>query len=256
MHVEHASLYALLVQRRRRLESETHCVAHGDDGHVLALAELHRLAYCELGPLVVDDRHGVAGEAQEHRPVGLRRRAHQLFGRDVVGGLDDRHVRDGAQDAHVLYGLVACAVVRRGEAAVGAGYLDVQVRVADLLPYHLAHAQRAEHRVGDDEGDLARRREAGGKGRRVLLGYAHVHILLRQGLHELARLAALADVRVHDVDIAVFLAQLHDLLAEAVARRYHITNGHRYIPLSSCSMALSYCALFGALPCQSREFSM
>ena len=42
-----------------------------------------------------------------------RRRAHQLFGRDVVGGLDDRHVRDGAQDAHVLYGLVARAVVSR-----------------------------------------------------------------------------------------------------------------------------------------------
>ena len=120
---------------------------------------------------------------------------------------------------------------------MGAGKLHIQVGIADLLTDHLAHTQRAEHRVGHHEGDLP----AGGKARgqtgavlrgkgdeaglgkprgdaeHILLGNAHVDILPGQLLAEITGLAALADVDIHDQQVGIFLAQCYDLVAEAVA---------------------------------------
>ena len=112
---------------------------------------------------------------------------------------------------------MARAVVRRGDAAVGAGELHVQVRIAGLLAYHLDHAHGAEGGVGDDEGDLPAGGEAGGHARGVLLGDADVEVLRGQLLAESAGLAALADIDVDYEDVGVFAAQLDYLVAEAVA---------------------------------------
>ena len=175
------------------------------------------LADGELHVLVIDLGHGVTGEAQIHGAVGLGGLADQLAGGVIVRRHDHGHVGDGAQHTHVLDGLVGGAVVGGGHAAVGAGDLYVQVGVADLLANHFAHTEGTEHGIGDDKGDLA----AGGKTRSqacaVLLGDAHVQILLGQLLAEVAGLAALADINIHHQNVRVFLAQGHDLLAEAFA---------------------------------------
>ena len=109
------------------------------------------------------------------------------------------------------------AVVGRGHAAVGAGKLHIQVGIADLLTDHLAHTQRAEHRVGHHEGDLPAGGKARGQTGAVLLGNAHIDILPGQLLAEITGLAALADVDIHDQQVGIFLAQCYDLVAEAVA---------------------------------------
>ena len=112
---------------------------------------------------------------------------------------------------------MARAVVGGSDAAVGAGYLDVEVRIAGLLANHLDHAHGAEGGVGDDVGNLAAGREAGGHAGGVLLGYADVEVLRGQLLAESAGLAALADIDVDYEDVGVFAAQLDYLVAEAVA---------------------------------------
>ena len=75
-----------------------------------------------------------------------------------------------------------------GDAAVGAGDLHVQVRVANLLADHLAHPQGAKHGVGNHEGNLAAGGQTSGHAGAVLLGNAHVDILFRQFFAELSGL--------------------------------------------------------------------
>jgi len=112
---------------------------------------------------------------------------------------------------------VGGAVVGGGHAAVGAGDLYVQVGVADLLANHFAHTEGTEHGIGDDKGDLTAGGKTGSHARAVLLGNANVDVLPGQLLAEVAGLAALADINIHHQNVRVFLAQGHDLLAEAFA---------------------------------------
>ena len=185
-----------------------------------------RLADGELHILVVDLGNGVTGKAQIHGAVNLGGLTDELAGGVVVRGHDDRHVGDGAQHAHILNGLAGRAVVGGRPAAVGTGDLHVQVGVADLLTDHLTHTQRPEHRVGDDKGDLTAGGKTGSHARAVLLGNANVDVLPGELLAELAGLAALADVNIDDQNIGILLAQLHDLLTEAVAGGDHFLFAH------------------------------
>ena len=109
---------------------------------------------------------------------------------------------------------------------MGAGYLDIQVRVAYLLADHLQHTHGAKGRISHDKRYLP----AGGKPRRsaraVLLGNAHVKVLLRQRLAERARLAGFAYVGIHDKYVSVLFAELNDLVAEAVSCGYIFTKVH------------------------------
>ena len=79
----------------------------------------------------------------------------ELSCRNVVCRLNNGDVRNGAQNAQILYRLMACAVICRGNAAVRACDLDIEIGVAHLLSDHFAHSQRAEHRIGHDKRDLA-----------------------------------------------------------------------------------------------------
>ena len=231
MHIQHTGGDAGLGKLCGGVHGQAHGVAVGDDGHVLAVLDLVGLADGEFHVLVVDLGHRVAGEAQVHGAVSLGGLTDQLAGGVVVRGHNHRHVGDGAQDAHVLDGLVGRAVVGGSHAAVGAGDLHVQIGVADLLADHLAHAQGAEHGVGHHEGDLSAGGQPGGEAGAVLLGDAHVDVLVRQGLTEFAGLAALADVDIDHDQIGVLFAQLRDLLAEAVA-------GGDHFLLTHCSLLL------------------
>ena len=111
------------------------------------------------------------------------------------------------------------AVVGRGHAAVGAGDLDVQLRIGDFLTDHLADAHAAESRIGYHKGDFAAGGEACRHTGAVLLGDADVQVLLRQFLAERAGLAGFSDVDVDDQDVSVLSAEFNDGLAEAVAGR-------------------------------------
>ena len=232
MHIQHPGGDALGFQLLRRLDGQAHGIAVGDDGNVLAVPDLVGLADDELGVLIVDHGDLVAGEAQVHRTVLLRSGAYQLAGGPVVRGHDDGHVGDGAVDAHILDGLVAGTVVGRCHTAVGAGDLYVQVGVACFLTDHLAHAHGAEGGVGHHEGDLAAGSQTCCHAGAVLLGDAHVEVLLRQFLAEGAGLAGLADVGVHHEDVLIFFSQFHDLVAETVSGGDHFIKSHFTVLLS------------------------
>ncbi len=109
---------------------------------------------------------------------------------------------------------------------MGAGDLHIQVGVADLLADHFAHAEGAEHGIGDDKRDLAAGGKARGDACAVLLGDADVDVLLGQLLAELAGLAALADININDQNVGIFLAERDDLLAEALAGGDHFFLTH------------------------------
>ena len=221
VHVNRARLDALGRENLGRLDGETHGVAVGEDGHVLALAEGVRLADDKFGVLIIDDGHLIARKAQVHGAVPIGGGAHELARGVIVRRHDDGHVGDGAVDAHVLDRLMARAVVRGGDAAVRAGELHIEVRVGGLLADHLAHAHGAEGGVGHDEGDLPAGGETCRDARAVLLRDADVQVLRRKLLAEGAGLAAFADVRVDDEDVGILLAHFDDLVAEAVAGRNH-----------------------------------
>ena len=187
------------------------------------------LADGKLLILVINDGNGVAREAQIHRAVGLGRGTDELSCRNVVCRLNNGDVRNGAQNAQILYRLMACAVICRGNAAVRACDLDIEIGVAHLLSDHFAHSQRAEHRIGHDKRDLACGGKAGRERGAVLLGNADIDVLLGQSLHKLCSLAGLADINVNHIDILIFLADFNDLVAEAVASSYHFTFFHEDI---------------------------
>ena len=226
MHIEHARFDPARRELLRRLYRKAHGVAVGDYRDVTAAAQQLCLADLELVALAVNARDRVSCEAQVYRAVKLCRSADQLPCRPIVRGHDDRHIRYGAQDAHILDGLMAGAVICGSDPAVGAGYLDIQVRVAYLLTDHLQHAHGAKGRIGHDKRYLP----AGGKPCRsacaVLLRNAHVKVLLRQRLAERARLAGFAYISIHNKYVSVLFAELNDLVAEAVSCGYILTKVH------------------------------
>ena len=219
VHVDHARLNALGCELFRCLDGQANGVAVGNDGNILAVTELFAFSDLEGRVLIVDHGDRVAGKAQVHRAFIFCRRFDQRLCRIVVSRHDDRHIRKRAHDAHVLDGLVAGAVVCGGQSAVGAGNLDVQVGIADLLADHLADAHAAKRRISDHKGDLA----AGCKPCRnactILLGDADIQVLVGERFMEGCRLAALADVDVQNKDIRICLAGFYNGFAKAVTGR-------------------------------------
>ena len=140
---------------------------------------------------------------------------------------------------------MAGTVIGGGDAAVGAGDFHVQVGIADLLADHLAHPHGAEGGIGDHERDLA----AGGKARGhtggVLLGNAHVQILVRQLLAEGAGLAGFADVHVHNQNIGILFANGYDLIAKPVAGGFF----HNFAHLRFLLQHFTYCRSSSAIAC-------
>ena len=97
-------------------------------------------------------------------------------------------------------------------------------------PWEQAHG--AEGGISDHKGNLAAGREARGHAGTVLLGDAHVQVLLGQLFAEIAGLAALADLGVYHEDILIFFAQGDDLVAEAVAGGDLLLKIHLYALLT------------------------
>ena len=216
VHVDDAGLHAGLRQLIRGFQSETDRIAVCDDGHIAAPAKKLALADLKLLVLIIDHGDGVAGKTQIDGAIGLCRRLDERLCRGIVCRHHNRHVRDGAQDAHILDGLVGSAVICRSHTAVGAGDLHVQVGVADLLADHLADAHGAESRIGDHKRDLPTGRKACCHTSAVLLGDANVQILIGQLLAEITGFTGLADVNIDDHNILVLSAELNNGFTEAV----------------------------------------
>ena len=143
-------------------------------------------------------------------------------------------------------------LIRNREACLKSSSLAVSLARKYGSRLHLLH-----------EGDLSAGGEARGHAGGVLLGDAHVQVLLRQGLAEGAGLAGLADVHVHHKDAGVLPAQLHDLVAEPVTGGFFHSFAHLQSLLqhftycsSSSAMAWLYSSSLGATPCQPHWFSM
>ena len=130
------------------------------------------------------------------------------------------HVGYGAQNTHVLNALMACAVIGRGNAAMGAGDLHIQFRVTDFLADHLAHPQGTEYRVGHYKRDFSAGRKTCRNTGCVLLRYAHIQILLGELFAELSCLTGFAYIYVHYIYIIVQFAQLYNLFTKAISGRF------------------------------------
>ena len=135
--------------------------------------------------------------------------------------------------------------------------------IADLLADHLTHAHGAEGGISDHEGDLAAGGQTGGHAGGVLLGDAHVQVLLRQLLTEGTGLAGLADIHIYHQNVGVLLAQRYDLVTKPVAGGFFHGFAHLCFLLqhvtycsSSSAMACLYSSSLGATPCQPTWFSM
>ena len=108
---------------------------------------------------------------------------------------------------------MARAVIRRRKSSVGAGDLDVEIGIADLLADHLQHTHGAENRISCDKRDLAAGSQSGRHSCAALLGNAAVDILPGQLVRERQCQAGFSDISVHDPDIRVLSSDLDDLVA-------------------------------------------
>ena len=217
--IQHPGGDSLCRQLFCRFQSQTDRIAVCKNGNIFSFPEPLGFADLESIVFIIDHRDRVAGKAKIYRAGISRSRFDKRFGCVEVCRHDHRHVRDRAENTHVLDGLVGGTVVCRGHTAVGAGDFDVQIRIGDLLADHLADAHAAEGRIGHHIGDLAAGRKACRHAGAVLFGDADVQILLRQFLPEGAGLAGLSDVDVDNQDVSVLSAEFNDGLTEAVAGR-------------------------------------
>jgi len=255
VHIQHSNARAFFFQLIRCCQCDGHDITIGDNGHVRAFSQLLGLADLKGFILIIDEGNGIARETQIYRTVVLCCCANQFAGRPVVTAHDDGHVGQCAQNTHVLDSLMAGAVVGGGETSMRTGDLHIQLGIADLLTDLLAHAHGAKYSIGRYEGDLSAGRQTGSHTAGVLFGNTDINMLIGQLFGEFYRLAALADVSIHHIDIRIFKTQSKDLIAIRIARRQALHFAH-CSPASTSRIACAYCSSLGAVPCHMTTFSM
>ena len=233
VHVHHSGPDALRRQQVSGLQRLGHHQAHGDDGHVAALAHDVRLSGHKGRALVGEAFAHRARHADIHRAFDGRGRAHGLAHLNGVAGHEDRHIGHHAHQGDVLYALVAAAVLAHAQAGMGKAELHIGVHIRDGIADLLVSAARAEQRERADEGDQPLVGKA--RGRAGHVGDAEIKKAVRIHRGKAVGHGGVGKVRVQHDDLVVLRAQLGQRLAVGNTQGFALS--HCRIPPVLSSLA-------------------
>ena len=171
----------------------------------------------------------MAGHAQIEHAVGVAHLRQQAAQKRGVGHVQHGHARHGAQDAHVLKGLMGAAVGLGADAGIRSDQFDVGVLIAAGHEHLVGHAARKKGREGMREGDHAVDGEAAGQAGHLRFHDAAVYKALGKRLADDARVHRAAQVRLYFHDARV--------LPHHFQHRFTIHIPHRRPGVFSISLA-------------------
>ena len=181
----------------------------GNNGQIPALCQGLALTGLKgIGIGIVQDRHGVAAEADIEGAVGLDGVLQGGGGLHGVGGVDDGHAGDHAHDGQILQALMGRAVLTHGDARVGSADLDVEMGVGHAVADLLKGTSGGEHGEGGGYDGLTGGGKACGDTDHIALGDTAIKEAVGIRLGEIAGLGGFCQVGVQHHEIAVG-AQLH-----------------------------------------------
>src|SRR5690348_2386560 len=116
------------------------------------------------------------------------------------------HTRDSTHGRNILDCLVGCTVRSNGQSAVRRDDLDAEIGIRDSIPDLVQAFTRYESRIGTDERNLARERQARSNPDHVGLRDSHVEETIRITISEQTRLYGDGSVGADHNDPRLFLS--------------------------------------------------
>ena len=196
-----------------RLKGSRHHQAAGEECHIRAVFQDNRLAGHKRSIFFRDDLGSDTGNTQIDRAVDFHRSKDRLAHLDFVTGDDDCHVRDAAHQGNIFYRLMAAAVLANADTAVGKGELDVELRIADGVAYHLKSSACAENRECAGKGDIACVCKAGSFTHHIGLRDTEIVKAIRISVPEDTGLRGAGEVGIHHDDFIVDRTEVSECLA-------------------------------------------